>query len=102
MAHYIYAYHGGKMPESPEEGAKVMARWQEWLTNLGDSVINPGAPVGMSKTLSAEGVEDNGGANPLGGFSIVQADTMEAAIELAKDCPHMGNGTIEIAEIIEM
>ena len=102
MANYIYAYHGGKMPESPEEGAKVMARWQQWLTGLGDAVVNPGAPVGLSKTLSADGVEDNGGSNPLGGFSIVKAEDMDAAIALAEGCPHIGNGTIEIAEIIEM
>jgi len=31
MAKYVFIYHGGKMPKSEEEGAKVMAEWQAWL-----------------------------------------------------------------------
>ena len=30
MANYIFAYHGGKMPETPEEGERVMAAWGAW------------------------------------------------------------------------
>jgi hypothetical protein len=56
----------------------------------------------MSKTLSAKGVADDGGANPLSGFSIVKADSMEAALAVAKGCPHLDHGTIEIAQIMEM
>ena len=29
MSNYVFAYHGGKMPESPEEGAKHMAKWKD-------------------------------------------------------------------------
>ena len=102
MPQFIYAYHGGKMPETQEEGAKLMARWETWLGGLGDSVVNPGNPVGMSKTIGAEGVTDDGGSNPLSGFSILQADSIEAAIKLSEGCPHLDHGTIEVAEIIEM
>ena len=102
MPQFIYAYHGGKMPETQEEGAKLMERWQAWLGGLGDSVVNPGNPVGLSKTISAEGVTDDGGSNPLSGFSILQADSIEAAIKLSEGCPHLDHGTIEVAEIIEM
>ena len=28
MSNYIIAYHGGEQPESPEEGAKQMAKWK--------------------------------------------------------------------------
>jgi len=27
MAKYLLSYHGGGMPESEEEGAKIMAAW---------------------------------------------------------------------------
>ena len=102
MTNFMLAYHGGKMPESPEEGARLMARWQAWIDGLGDANVDPGNPVGKSWTVSAGGVEDNGGANPLSGYSVVKADNVEAAIELAKGCPHLDTGTIEIAEIIPM
>ncbi len=102
MANYVFAYHGGKMPESPEEGAKLMAKWKAWVDGLGDTMVNPGTPLGKSKTVSSSGVSDDGGSNPLLGFSIVKADSMDAALELAKACPHLEIGTIEVAEEMEM
>ncbi len=83
MSEYIIAYHGGKKPESPEEGAKHMAKWKAWVSDLGDAVVNPGTPLGPSKTVSSDGVADDGGPNPLSGFSIVRADSMDAALEMA-------------------
>lgn len=102
MSEYMFAYHGGKKPDSPEEGAKMMAEWQAWVESLGDTMTNPGTPLGMSKTVTATGVEDNGGPNPLAGFSVVQADSIEAALDLAKNCPFLAMGTIEVAEMMKM
>lgn len=104
MPQFIFAYHGGKTPDTPEEGEKVMAEWMAWFGGLGDAVAVPGNPVGMSKTVSASGVADDGGANPLSGYTVVNAADMDAATEMAKGCPMVvsGNGTVEVAEIIEM
>ena len=102
MPNFVFAYHGGKKPESPEEGAKLKAKWNAWLEGLGDAVVNPGTPLGMSKTVSSGGVSDDGGANPLSGFSIVKAGGMDAALEMAKACPFLEMGTIEVAEAMEM
>lgn len=103
MADYIFAYHGGNKPESPEAGAEMMAKWKAWLGGLGDAVVNPGTPLGMSKTVSAAGVADDGGANPLSGYSVVTAETMDAALEMAKSCPVLETGgTIEVAEMMQM
>jgi len=102
MPKYIFAYHGGKKPESPEAGAALMAKWTAWLTELGDSVASPGHPVGKSKTVSAQGVADNGGPDPLSGFSILQAKDIDSALAMAKSCPHLEHGTIEVAEMMDM
>ncbi len=103
MSDYAFAYHGGKTPESPEEGAKQMAKWRAWVGGLGDAVVNPGTPLGKPKTVSSGGVSDDGGSNRLVGFSIVKADSMDAALEMAKACPTLEiGGTIEVAEVMEM
>lgn len=104
MPDFVFAYHGGSMPDTPEEGAKVMAAWNEWYGGMGDALVNPGAPVGMSSTVSADGVVDNGGANPLSGFTVVKAADMAAACEMAKGCPMVesGSGTVEVAQVHEM
>ncbi len=103
MTKYIFAYHGGNAPESPEEGQKVMAAWMAWFGSLGDSVIDGGHPIGMSKTVSPGGVTDGGGANPLGGYSLIEASDMDAAIALSKGCPMLDDGgSVEIAECLDM
>ncbi len=79
-----------------------MAKWQAWVGGLGDAVVNPGTPLGKSKTVSSGGVSDDGGSNALTGFSIVKADSMDAALEIAKGCPYLEHGTIEVAEVKEM
>ncbi len=103
MSEFIYAFHGGSMPETPEEGAKVMAAWQAWMEGLGERMVNPGNPVGMSKTVSSSGVTDDGGSNPLSGFTIVKAGSIEEACEMAKGCPIIdAGGSVEVAPIVEM
>lgn len=102
MPNYMLAYHGGKMPETPEEGAAVMEKWGAWLGGMGEAVVDGGNPVGVSKTVSASGVTNDGGANPLSGYSIIQAESIEAATKLAAGCPIIEHGTVEVAEIIPM
>ncbi len=103
MPNYILAYHGGGKPASREEGAKHMAKWKAWIGGLGDAVVNPGTPLGKSKTVSSASVADDGGSNPLAGFCVMKADSMDAALEIAKQDPFLDmGGTIEVAEMIEM
>ncbi len=103
MAEYLFVYHGGGMPDTPEEGARVMAAWQAWYGAMGEAVSQGGAPVGMSKTVSGSGVTDDGGANPASGFTVVTADSHDAAVEMAKGCPILeSGGTVEVAACMEM
>lgn len=104
MAKYMLSYHGGQKPESPEAGAAMMAQWKSWVSALGDIMIEPQNPLGVSKTVSRDGVADNGGSNPMSGYSVIQADSMEAALEIAKSCPFidLARGEIVVSEIIQM
>ncbi|MDW4498155.1 hypothetical protein R5H30_09205 [Sulfitobacter sp. D35] len=104
MPDFLFAYHGGKKPETEEEGAQVMAAWQSWFEGMGEAVVNPGNPVGMSKTVDSTGVRDDGGANPVSGFTVVRAENIDGALEMSRGCPMVvdGSGSIEVAEILEM
>ena len=102
MSNYVFAYYGEPKFESPEEGAKQFARWQAWVVGLGDAVINPGTPLGKPKIVSSGGVSDDAGSNRLTGFSIVKAYSMDAALDMAKGCPHLEHGTVDVAEVMEM
>lgn len=103
MDKFIFAFHGGKMPESQEEGAKIMAKWGAWMEGLGASLVDPGSIVGASSTVSPSGISDDGGADPLSGYMVIVAADKEAAIEVAKGCPILENeGTVEVAPLVEM
>ena len=54
-----------------------------------------------STTLSSRGILDVDSDNQLSGFSILMADSMDAALEIAKRCPFLDIGNIEVAEILE-
>jgi len=51
-----------------------MGKWKAWVGGLGDAAVNPGTLLGMSRIVSSAGVSDDGGSNPMSGFSIVHRD----------------------------
>ena len=104
MAKFVFAYHGGGMPETEEEQAKVMEAWGAWMGSLGGALIDMGNPTGQSKTVNADGsVTVGGGANPLSGYSLFEGADIDAAVAAAKGCPILdGGGSVEVAEAIEM
>ena len=103
MPKFVFAYHGGAKPESEEDVAKVMGAWKAWMGGMSDAIVDMGNPVGLSKTVSSSGVADNGGSNPLGGYTLVKADDIDKAVALAQGCPILDSGgSVEVAEAIEM
>lgn len=102
MSNYVLTYYGEPNFTSPDEGGKYMAKWLAWTDGLGDALVNPGVPMGKSKTVSSNGVSEDERSNRLTGFSIVKADSMDAALKMAKGCPHLEHGTVDVAEAMEM
>ncbi len=97
MAKFVLLYTGGSMPESPEEGAKVMAAWEAWFAKGGDHVIDMGNPFGGS--ASAGKVTPTG----VNGYSIISADSLAAATAMVADNPQIAaGGGVEVHETTEM
>jgi hypothetical protein len=104
MAKFLFVYHGGSAPESEEEGAAAMQAWNDWLGGLGSPVVDQGHPTGASATVGADGsTSDGGGANPVTGYSIISADSLEQALVFAKGSPQLAaDGSIEVAETLDI
>ena len=104
MAKYLFAYHGGKMGTNPVDVKKAMDAWGQWFGSLGAAVIDGGNPVGKSSTVRTDGsVVHDGGPNPVGGYSLIEAPSLEDALKKAKSCPVLANGgSVEVAEAIDM
>ncbi|MEM1235543.1 MAG: hypothetical protein AAGI10_01150 [Pseudomonadota bacterium] len=104
MPKFLFVYHGGGVPETPEAGEKAMAAWAAWYEELGAATVDPGAPVGQSHTVNADGHVEDGGANPVSGYTIVDMPGYEEACAAAARNPLVldGSGSVEVAEMMEM
>ena len=100
MTNYVLSYFGGREPDTPEESAKGREAFRAWLEGLGDAVVNPGTPIGPSKTVTSASVSDS--TRAFTGFSIVKADSLDNALEIAKRCPFLEMGDIDVAEEMRM
>jgi len=103
MTQFVFAYLGGNQPSSPEEASKHFSKYMEWLTSLGDSVVIPTIPLKDTNTVSPDGTTREGGSSAMSGFSIIKAESMEAALTIAQSCPFLEiGGSLEVSEMMEM
>ena len=87
------------MSES-EQNAKMqegLVAWHGWVEKYRDSIVELGGPLGKTKKINANGTEDV--SNAMGGFTVVRADSHEAAAKMFKDHPHF---TIFPGESVEV
>lgn len=103
MTQFVFVYLGGNQPSSPEEGKKHFTKYMEWLASLGDSVVSPMLPLKDTCTVSADGKIREGGSSAMSGFSIIQADSIKAALVIAQACPFLEiGGSLEVSELMQM
>jgi len=93
MANYLLVYTGGGMPATDAERKKVLDDWGAWFGKLGPAVVDPGNPISQSKSISSDGsVNDGAVGTPASGYSILKADSLNQAVDLAKSCPVLKSG----------
>jgi len=86
---------------TPEQRKKGMEAWMNWMGAHQASLVDGGAPLGKTKRVDSNGASDT--TNEVGGYSIVQAESADAATRIfGKDQPHlqMPGAWIEIIEIM--
>ena len=103
MAKYLLLYSGGRMPESEAEQAAVMQAWDSWFGGLGAAVADGGNPfTPASKQISSDGAVSDG-AGSASGYSILEADSLDAATTMAKGCPVLqGGASIHVYETFDV
>jgi hypothetical protein len=100
MANYLLAYKGGSMAQTDGEREEAMSRWGAWFGGLGQAVVDAGNPFGPSTSVAQNG-GGGGASSGLSGYSVLSADTLDQAAQLAKDCPVIAaGGSVDIYETI--
>lgn len=103
MPEYFITYLGGDTPSSPEESKQNMSKYRAWLSSLGHSAVSPANPLKNTSTVNSDGSVTAGSTTLMSGFTIIEADSMEAALSIAKGCPFLDvGGSLEVSELIKM
>ncbi len=105
MVLYLFPVAAGdqvaEMSSDQKEGS--MAEWMAWKDSLGDALVDFGMPLATGKHIVFNAVSE--GNLPVTGYSIVQAESMDAAVGLLKNHPHFkgaGGPSIEVLEFAPM
>ena len=91
---------------SAEEMQQMLAQWDAWKKKFKEAVYDVGDGLKPTGRVLRDGVVSDGphveAKEVLGGFSLVQAETYEQALAVAKECPvlHMPGARIEIREMM--
>jgi hypothetical protein len=88
---------------TPEQQKKGIDAWMKWMNVNKTSIVEGGAPLGKTKRVDSSGTSNT--KNGIGGYSIVQAESHDAATKIfGKDHPHlqMPGAWIEIVEIMPL
>ncbi len=113
MSKYLYLFRGGdaRMAElSPEEMQEHMQKWGAWMQGLTEKgILVDGLPLtkegkrltGQDKMLIDGPYTE--GAEVVGGYLLINANSLVEAVEIAKDCPIFeNNGEVEVRETMNM
>lgn len=117
MADFLLIYQGGDPSWRERPAAEIeaaMQAWGQWFKQLEatGNLRNPGAPLapgGVVLRANGRGIEtDTAMAEVkelIGGYSIIAADSLEQAAELAKGSPFLRNnrdGSVLVRPIMQM
>ena len=103
MKQFVLVYLGGNQPSSEAEAKKHFEKYMGWLTALGDAVVIPTIPLKDTTTISSDGAVMEGGSSAMSGFSIIKAESLQAALSIAQNCPFLEiGGSLEVSEMMEM
>jgi hypothetical protein len=109
MPKYLFVYRNEPMtaPPSPEQMQAALAEWGVWIEKFMKSgnILDPGDGLKeCGKVLRKAGTTVTDGPfveakEILGGYSVISADSYDAAVKIAKECPGACHGSLEIREL---
>ena len=90
------------MKLSAEEGQAEMDAWMAWDAAHKSAIVDLGNPLGRTKRVTAGKVAD--GHNEVTGYSIVEADSADAAAKIFLDHPHlrMQGAWIDVLNVVNV
>lgn len=101
MAKFVLTFEDARQPNSPEAGQQHMSDYRDWLAGLGDTLVMPQLAFRQTRVVTDQGVREAGPGGIMG-FLMIEAENMEAAIAVARQCPFLAMGTMRVAEAMDV
>ena len=79
------------------------AEWMKWSTDNAQAIIDHGSPLGKTKRISVKGISET--KNEIGAYTLVQAESHDAAAQLFLNHPHFmifPGDSVEIMECLPL
>ena len=103
MTQYMIVYLGGEPPATAEEGKAHFEKYKQWLASLGDAAVSPANPLQNTVSVHPDRSITRESITGMSGYTLVKAESMEAALEMAKSCPFLDiGGDLEVSQLMEM
>jgi hypothetical protein len=80
------------MPEGDDARQQAMQAFGRWVGQTGKALVDPGAPLGAPKTVTKGTITDRPASGPPGGYSVLEAADIDAAVQLVVDHPFVDRG----------
>jgi hypothetical protein len=94
MPRFLVTYHGSNMPHDAESMAKARDAFMHWAGKMGHALVDPGAPIARTLTVSSSGTNEGLADGPFNGWSVIEAGDLNAAAKLLADHPFIGRGGV--------
>jgi len=76
---------------------------KEWLASLGDAAVSPANPLKNTNTVNPDGSVSSGITSTMSGYTVIEVDSMDSALDIAKTCPFLDiGGSLEVSELMQM
>ena len=71
-----------------DQSQDVMDAWTKWFESIGERIVDGGNPLGAGREITPDGVVQlESDLQAISGYSIINAEDMDDAVEVAKSCP---------------
>jgi hypothetical protein len=80
-----------------------MAAFGAWVASVGDAMVDPGAPLAATKSVSSTGTEDGAATCEIGGYTLLRASDIDAAVGLVTNHPFIARGgTLQVSQAVDL
>ena len=96
MKKFVFLYYGFEPPTQ-----EIQEAWSNWFASIGDKMVDSGNPFGSGREITHNGTKELSlDKAAITGYSIINADNIDEAEKIAKECPIVTS--IRVYEAVSM